>query len=74
MGTFVLAVNICISFMIMLQLLGFNSESVYTYIDTEFIGCPLEQDATWNITWPATNISEVTQQKCPGGSEAEGTV
>ena len=44
------------------------------YIDTVFIGCPLEQDATWNITWPETNIDAVAQQKCPGGSEAEGTV
>ena len=39
-----------------------------------FIGCPLEQDATWNITWPETNIDAVAQQKCPGGSEAEGRV
>jgi len=35
--------------------------------------CPFEQDATWNITWPATNSNEIALQKCPGGSEAEGT-
>ena len=44
------------------------------YTNAEFIGCPFEQDTTWNITWPATNINEVATQKCPGGSEAEGTI
>lgn len=34
--------------------------------------CPFEQDLTWNITWPATDVSSVAIQKCPGGSEAEG--
>jgi len=43
-------------------------------LTVEFIGCLPEQDVTWNISWPATNISEVAQQKCPGGSEAEGMV
>ena len=34
--------------------------------------CPFEQDATWNITWPASEVNVVATQKCPGGSEAEG--
>jgi len=37
-------------------------------------GCPFEQDVTWNITWPAIDANEVARQKCPGGSEAKGTV
>ena len=36
------------------------------------MGCLLERDDTWNITWPTTSISQVAIQKCPGGSEAEG--
>ena len=35
-------------------------------------GCPFGQDEVWNITWPATNVSTIARQKCPGGSEAEG--
>ena len=38
----------------------------------EFVGCLMERDMTWNITWPTTNISQVAIQKCPGGSEAIG--
>ena len=38
----------------------------------EFMGCLSEQDITWNITWPTTDISQVARQKCPGGSEAAG--
>ena len=38
-----------------------------------FIDCPMEQDSTWNITWPATSVGDTAIQKCPGGSEAEGS-
>ena len=38
-----------------------------------FIDCPMEQDPTWNITWPATSVGDTAIQKCPGGSEAEGS-
>jgi len=34
----------------------------------------MEQDSTWNITWPATNVSDTAIQKCPGGGEAAGTL
>ena len=44
-----------------------NSENVS-------LGCSYEQDDTWNISWPGTKVSEVSIQKCPGGSEAEGIV
>ncbi|XP_065903420.1 uncharacterized protein [Dysidea avara] len=36
------------------------------------LGCQLEQDDIWNITWPATVVAETAIQKCPGGSEVEG--
>jgi len=45
---------------------------MFCHIYVEFVGCLFEQDDTWNITWPTTNISEVAVQKCAGGSEAEG--
>jgi len=38
------------------------------------IGCRMEQDSTWNITWPATNVSDTAIQKCPGGGEAAGSL
>jgi len=38
------------------------------------VGCAHQKDTIWNITWPKTNIGESARQKCPGGSEAEGTV
>jgi len=37
-----------------------------------FDGCQFEQDPTWNITWPATEVDREATQKCPGGSEAKG--
>ena len=36
-------------------------------------GCPFGSDDMWNITWPATDASTTARQKCPGGSEAQGT-
>jgi len=47
--------------------------STFFIHDLEFMGCPMEQDETWNITWPTTNVSQVAIQKCRGGSEVEGT-
>ena len=32
----------------------------------------MEQDPTWNITWPATSVGDTAVQKCPGGGEVEG--
>ena len=40
----------------------------------DFVGCELEQDETWNVTWPATQLNGVATQKCPGGSEATGNM
>ena len=37
------------------------------------IGCTMERDTTWNITWPATDVGIIAIQKCPGGSEADGS-
>ena len=34
--------------------------------------CPYGPDETWNVTWPATNASNIARQKCPGGSESQG--
>jgi len=45
---------------------------VFLIFNSEVVGCPMEQDPTWNITWPATDVGVTATQKCPGGSEAEG--
>jgi len=42
------------------------------FLPVDFIGCQFEQDETWNITWPSTDIDETAIQKCPGGSEVRG--
>jgi len=34
----------------------------------------MEQDTTWKIIWPATNVGYAALQKCPGGAEAEGNL
>ena len=36
-------------------------------------GCLAEVDSTWSVSWPATPSGANATQKCPGGSEAEGT-
>ena len=45
-----------------------------TVVHAGFVGCRFEQDATWNVSWPATEVDREAIQKCPGGSEAEGKV
>ena len=44
----------------------------FVYALIMFIGCYMEQDGIWNITWPTTMAGKIGTQKCPGGSEAEG--
>jgi len=45
---------------------------IQTFYSIEFRGCQFEQDETWKITWPTTQVGAVAIQKCPGGSDVEG--
>ena len=54
-----------------------NNTATWQFLDIVlsgfgFTGCLFEVDKVWNITWPPTEIGEVTTQKCPGGSEVIG--
>ena len=33
------------------------------------VGCPMEQDTTWNILWPATSTNKEAIQQCLGNGQ-----
>jgi len=35
----------------------------------EALNCPMEQDKTWNITWPATSPHQEAKEQCPGNGK-----
>ncbi|XP_065903380.1 adhesion G protein-coupled receptor L3-like isoform X2 [Dysidea avara] len=49
-----------------------TDQTVNDYHCTSFRGCQLNQNNTWNITWPPTDVGRIVEQKCSGNRETNG--